>query len=240
MVWAKPAKVMEMAIARWIERIGETSQIENGLLYLALSKPAAKPVMAIELSFSAEELAVPGFAALAQDRAALDRLFSATYEELRRLAAVLRRRDPAASLSPTTLVNEAWIKLSRTPAVAQLSSLHFKRIAARAMRQVLIAAARKRYADKRGAGPGLAVAFDESLGAVASCDEELLALDTALDLLARMNPRQAFMVEGRFFGGLEVVELALVLGVSEATVLRDWRAARAWLAQQLAGVSDGR
>ncbi len=196
--------------------------------------------MGIEISFSADELALPGFAGLAGDRAALDQLFSVTYEELRRLASILKRRDPAASLSPTTLVNEAWIKLARTPAVAQLSDLHFKRIAARAMRQVLIAAARKRNADKRGAGPGMTVVFDESLGGVPSCDEELLALDAALDRLAKMNPRQALMVEGRFFGGLEGAEISELLGISEATMLRDWRAARAWLAQQLAPVNgDG-
>ncbi|WP_031499076.1 ECF-type sigma factor [Bryobacter aggregatus] len=189
--------------------------------------------MALEISFTPEELALSGFASFATDRAALDHLFSVTYEELRRLASLVRRRDPGATLSPTTLVNEAWIKLARTPAVAQLSDLHFKRIAARAMRQVLIAAARKRNAGKRSAGPGMSVTFHENLSAGVTCDEELLALDVALEELAKMNPRQALLVEGRFFGGLEVAEITRLLGVSEATVLRDWRVARAWLAQQL-------
>lgn len=167
------------------------------------------------------------------EREALDHLFSVTYEELRRMAAAVRRRDPAATLSPTTLVNEAWLKLEKTPAVAQASELHFKRIAARAMRQVLIGAVRRRSAYKRGAGPSMRVTFDESIVSTASGDEELLALDAALDELARMNPRHALMVESRFFGGLEVSEIAILLNVSEATILRDWRAARAWLAKQL-------
>ena len=122
-------------------------------------------------------------------RGALDHLFSVTYEELRRLASSVRRSHPSANLSPTTLVNEAWLKLAGTPECASTSPLHFKRIAARAMRQVLIEAARRRNADKRGGG--------------------------------------------RFFGGLDVSETAALLGVSEATVLRDWRAARAWLAHEL-------
>jgi RNA polymerase sigma factor (TIGR02999 family) len=167
------------------------------------------------------------------DRATLDHLFSMTYEELRRLAATIRRDDPAASLSPTTLVNEAWLKLVSSPPFAMTSRLHFKRIAARAMRQVLVEAARRRGAHKRGSGIA-PITFDEDLAARPSGIEELLALDTALDALARISPRQATMVESRFFGGLDVAETAELLGVSEATVLRDWRAAKAWLAQELA------
>lgn len=163
------------------------------------------------------------------DRAALDYLFSVTYEELKRLAAAVRRRDQAATVSATTLVNEAWIKLARTPAVGHTSELHFRRIAARAMRQVLVSAARRRYAAKRNAGQGMRITLDESIAGGFSRDEELLALDQALDELSRMSPRQAQTVESRFFGGLESAEIAESLGVSEATVLRDWRAARAWL-----------
>lgn len=175
-----------------------------------------------------------GAAALdAPARQALDDLFSAAYEELRRLASSVRRGDPSATLSPTALVNEAWLKLSHEPRVASTSRLHFKRIAARAMRQVLIEAARRRTAHKRG-GPELGlVTFDDALGDVASSADELLALDEALDALARIHPRQATMVESRFFGGLDVSETAALLEVSEATVLRDWRAAKAWLAREL-------
>jgi RNA polymerase sigma factor (TIGR02999 family) len=130
-------------------------------------------------------------------------------------------------------VNEAWLKLARTPAVAHTSRLHFTRIAARAMRQVLVEAARRRLARKRGGGEAVFVTFDEGIGAEAAWADDLIGLDAALDELARLQPRQAVMVESRFFGGLDVAETAELLGVSEATVLRDWRAARAWLASTL-------
>jgi RNA polymerase sigma factor (TIGR02999 family) len=167
------------------------------------------------------------------DRRALDHLFSVTYEELRRLASSVRRGDPSATITPTALVNEAWLKLAHSPQLASTSPLHFKRIAARAMRQVLIEAARKRKADKRGGADAVFVTFDDSLGETTSSADDLVALDAALDDLARINPRQAMMVEGRFFGGLEVNEIAQVLDVSEATILRDWRAAKAWLAHEI-------
>lgn len=166
------------------------------------------------------------------DRAELDRVFSAAYEELRRLAQSVRRNDPGATISPTTLVNEAWLRLAATPAVAHTSPLHFKRIAARAMRQVLVDIARKRTADKRGGPDAIAITLDDS-NAIATAGDDVLALDGALDALARVSPRQAQMVECRFFGGLDVAETAALLDVSEATVLRDWRAARAWLAVEL-------
>ena len=165
------------------------------------------------------------------ERRALDDLFSAAYEELRRLAASVRRNDPAATLSPTALVNEAWLKLADSPAVADTSPLHFKRIAARAMRQVLVEAARRRTADKRGGGAAV-VTFDDAIGSVTTADD-VLGLDAALEALAKLEPRQALMVESRFFGGLDVAETAQLLDVSEATVLRDWRAAKAWLSREL-------
>ena len=167
------------------------------------------------------------------DRAALNHVFSVTYEELRRLASSVRRRDPGATVSPTTLVNEAWLKLASAPGLAWASPLHFKRIAARAMRQLLIGAARRRSADKRGGPDAILVTFDESFDQPAASNDDLLRLDKALDELARLNPRQATIVESRFFGGLEVAETAQLLGISEATVLRDWRVAKAWLAHEL-------
>lgn len=170
--------------------------------------------------------------ATALDRRALDELFSVTYEELRRLASIVRRNDPSATLSPTALVNEAWLKLADSPHVASTSRLHFKRIAARAMRQVLVEAARRRNARKRGGGLAL-VTFDDAACQVPTSAEEVVALDVALDELSRLQPRQALMVESRFFGGLDIAETAALLEVSEATVLRDWRAARAWLAREL-------
>ena len=162
----------------------------------------------------------------------VDELFSLAYEELRRMAAAIRRGDPSATLTPTALVNEAWLKLASSPPLKATSKIHFKRIAARAMRQVLVDAARRRAAAKRGSGNAM-VTFDEGLEAGITTSEEVMALDAALEDLARLNPRQAAMVESRFFGGLDVAETAELLGVSEATILRDWRAAKAWLAHEL-------
>jgi len=169
----------------------------------------------------------------AADRHAIDQLFSLTYEELRRLASSVKRGDPSCTLNPTALVNEAWIKLANSPGLGSASRLHFKRIAARAMRQLLVEAARRRNADKRGGESVEMVVFDDSAGPTVNSGAEVLALDLALQELARFQPRQAQMVETRFFGGCDVSETAALLGVSEATILRDWRAAKAWLAQAL-------
>jgi RNA polymerase sigma factor (TIGR02999 family) len=168
-------------------------------------------------------------------RTELDRLFSATYEELRRVAMSVRRGDPSATLTPTVLVNEAWLKLARSPSLAIASELHFKRIAARAMRQLLVEAARRRQADKRGGGAAthITVSFALQVDAAPAGEREILKLDAALDALAQVNARQAAMVEGRFFGGLDIPAIASLLEISEATVLRDWRVARAWLAREL-------
>jgi RNA polymerase sigma factor (TIGR02999 family) len=167
-----------------------------------------------------------------RDREALDSLASLAYEELRRLASTVGRGDPSCTLNPTALVNEAWLKLAESPAFATTSRLHFKRIAARAMRQVLVEAARRRNADKRGGGAPV-VTFDDAVHSGIGAVDELLALDAALADLARLQPRQAQMIEYRFFGGLDIPETAALLDVSEATVLRDWRAAKAWLAREL-------
>src|SRR5215472_2616549 len=195
-----------------------------------VTRPEGKPLPS---GWEGEE---PG--ATAEDRRALDQLFCVAYEELRRLASSVRRGDPSATLSPTALVNEAWLKLAGSPQVASASRLHFKRIAARAMRQILVEAARRRNASKRGAGQAIAIAFDEALAEAAVSGSDLLALDVALDELARIHPRQATMVEARFFGGLDLGETAALLEVSEATILRDWRAARAWLAHELRQTSS--
>lgn len=199
-----------------------------------MRKGAGKTVMEAKNIFSSSDL-IPGESCVsAQDRKKLDELFSLTYEELRRLASSVRRGDSSATMSPTALVNEAWLKLAASPRFAVTSPLHFKRIAARAMRQLLIEAARRRNSAKRGGGE-ISVTFDEPLQSSPSCGKDLLALDAALNELARMNPRHAVMVESRFFGGMDVNETAELLNVSEATVLRDWRAARAWLAHELRG-----
>jgi RNA polymerase sigma factor (TIGR02999 family) len=193
-------------------------------IYYAMRKRGAKTVIADQ-----NTVLVPGL-----DRGELDYLFSVTYEELRRLAASVKSCDPGATMNPTSLVHQAWLKLASSPAFVSTSRLHFKRIAARAMRQLLVESARRRTSQKRGGGAqGAFVTFDEALSQAHSCDEDVLKLDVAMDELARLNPRHAVMVESRFFGGLDVGETAELLGVSEATILRDWRAAKAWLAHEL-------
>ncbi len=172
---------------------------------------------------------------MAENREALDLMFSAAYEELKRLAARVRRGDAAETLNPTALVNEAYVKLAESLRITPASRLHFKRIAARAMRQVLIEAARRRQATKRGGAIGAQpyVTLNEDIDAGAGWSEDLVALDAALADLARIHPRQAAMVEYRFFGGFSLAETAEALEVSEATIDRDWRAARAWLGREL-------
>jgi RNA polymerase sigma factor (TIGR02999 family) len=169
-----------------------------------------------------------------QERAGvkLDDLFSATYEELRRLAATVGRDDPSETLNPTALVHQAYLKLAGGLSHVPASRLHFKRLAARAMRQVLVEAARARRALKRGGGEAL-VTLDDGRDGDAVAAEEVLALDAALENLARRYPRQARIVEARFFGGFGAAETAEMLGISESTVLREWRAARAWLSLEL-------
>jgi RNA polymerase sigma factor (TIGR02999 family) len=157
---------------------------------------------------------------------ALDELFSVTYEELRRLAATVKGGDPSATLNPTALVHEAWLKLAKSPAFATTSPLHFKRIAARAMRQVLVEAARRRHSQKRAGSGEMIVTPDSS-------PRDVLALEEILQELERIDPRQALLVESRFYGGLNAAEIAELLQVSEVTVHRDWRAVKAWLAHRL-------
>lgn len=159
----------------------------------------------------------------------LDAVFSAAYDELRRLARAIRRDDAAATIDPTALVNEAWLKLSAFPGFASTSPLHFRRIAGRAMRQVLVEAARRRHARKRGGPDAVMVTLDDNLDASFGPNADVLVLDNALEELGQHEPRQAAMIEARFFAGLSVAETAESLGVSEATVARDWRVARAWL-----------
>jgi len=171
-----------------------------------------------------------------EEQTALDDLFSLTYEELRRLASSVKRGDRSNTLNPTALVNEAWLKLAASPSVATTAPLHFKRVAARAMRQLLVEAARRRNSGKRGAEFPM-VTFDESLHGAPSSHQDLLGLNAALDELTDLAPRQATIVESRFFGGFETAEIATLLGISEATILRDWRAAKAWLGRRLSKAS---
>jgi RNA polymerase sigma factor (TIGR02999 family) len=160
-------------------------------------------------------------------------MFDAAYEELRRLAAVLQRSG-AATIGPTALVNEAWLKLSAHPHFVWESPLHFRRIAARAMRQVLVEAARQRTAGKRGGPDRVLVTLEPDVAASAMTADAVISLNEALDTLAEVSPRQVRLIELRFFAGMEVSEAATALGVSDSTAHREWRAAKAWLAHRLA------
>jgi RNA polymerase sigma factor (TIGR02999 family) len=146
----------------------------------------------------------------------------------------VKRDYGQATLNPTALVNEAWLKLAASRASEFESVLHFKLTAARAMRQILVEAARRHASDKRGGGEVMFVVFDEMTTPV-RCDRQIMALNDSLDELALLNPRQALLVESRYFGGLEAAEIAALLKVSEATVSRDWRAAKAWLGAEIRG-----
>lgn len=161
---------------------------------------------------------------------ASDALFAELYAELRRRARVLRRRGASHTLSTTGLVHESYLKLRGHD--GWVSREHFLNTAARAMRQVLVNAAEARVAAKRGGGAWI-VTLDEGVGLTPARPEEVLALNEALSRFEQLSPRQARVVECRYFAGLSVEETAAALGVGTATVQRDWRFARAWLQQAL-------
>lgn len=163
---------------------------------------------------------------------ALELLVPIVYGELRRIAASrMRRERPDHTLQPTALVNEAWIRLAAAPGAKYESRSHFFGIAARLMRQILVDHARARSREKRG-GDGLRVTVDETIAAVAP-EVDVLALDEALDRLEATDRTAATVVELRYFGGLGIEEAADVLGVSAATVKRDWAVARAFLRREM-------
>lgn len=166
------------------------------------------------------------------ERHHLDALFSVVYEELRRLAAVVKRNDPSHTLNPTALVHKAWLKLAHSPEVAEASPAHFRHIASRAIRQILVEAARRRHAEKRGGGLTL-LEYNDELSPVASFGHDVIALDAALQEFALSFERPAAVVEYRFFGGCTNAEIAEYLHISEETVVRDWRFAKAWLQKAL-------
>ena len=167
------------------------------------------------------------------DRGALEQLTPIVYEELRRIAAgYMRHERPGHTLQPTALVNEAYVRLIGQKRVSWQNRAHFFGIAAELMRRVLIDHARRRQADKRGAGR-LRVSTDVELADGSSLDFDMLAIDGALSRLERLDAPQARIVELRFFGGLTVEETAKVAGVSTATVKREWRRARAWLRREV-------
>ncbi len=165
--------------------------------------------------------------------AGLDELVPLVYDELRRLArGYLRQERRAVTLQPTALVNEAYLRLLKDEKQAWRSRTQVVGIAARAMRQILIESARVRSAMKRGGG-GAQVTLDEGLLAEEARTVDVLAVDDALQRLARLDPAQAKLVELRFFGGLTIGECAEALNISPATVKRHWSVARAWLQREV-------
>jgi RNA polymerase sigma factor (TIGR02999 family) len=168
------------------------------------------------------------------DQQALEKLAPLVYQELHRLASrYLRQERPGHTLQSTALVNEAYLKLVGQHDVRWQNRAHFFGIASQLIRRILVDYARNRYAVKRGANaPRLSL--DEALGVPdAPRDLDILALNDALEDLARIDPRQSRVVELRFFAGLSVEETAEVMQMSPATVKREWTAAKAWLFREI-------
>jgi RNA polymerase sigma factor (TIGR02999 family) len=169
-------------------------------------------------------------------QAAFDELFPLVYAELRRIAArEMRRERPGRTLQTTALVHEAYLRLLKDASLSFESRAHFLGIAARAMREILIEHARARAARKRGGG-AVRLTLDDLTAPVPSPPVDVIALDEALERLARLDERHARVVELRYFGGMSVEETAAALGLSPATVKRAWTLARAWLFRELGGV----
>ena len=167
------------------------------------------------------------------DRAALDELLPLVYAELRRVAdAYLRHERSDHTLQPTALVHEAFLRLIGQTQVHWHRRAHFFGAAARLMRQILVDHARRHVAQKRG-GLRHRLSLDETLDFCARPDLDLIALDDALTGLERLDSDQSRIVELRFFGGLTIEETGAALGISAATVKREWRMARAWLQREM-------
>jgi RNA polymerase sigma factor (TIGR02999 family) len=167
------------------------------------------------------------------DHAALDRLTAKVYGELRRIARRYMRNEAAGNtLQTTALVNEVYLRLVDVNNVTCEHRAQFFAIAAQMMRRILVDAARARGADKRG-GRAVKVSVEESAVFSPEPDSAIVALDDALEALAKIAPRQAKAVELRYFGGLSVQQTVEVMGVSERTVMRDWEFAKAWLSREL-------
>jgi RNA polymerase sigma factor (TIGR02999 family) len=173
------------------------------------------------------------------DDGALERLTRVVEDELHRMAhRWMSRERPGHTLQTTALVNEVYLRLVDIQAVDWQDRAHFFAISARLMRRVLTDFARSRNYQKRGAG-AVQVSLDEGLLITPEKDADIMALDTALTQFAVLYPRQSQVVELRFFGGLEVEEVAEALKVSPVTVKRDWRFAKAWLLRAMQGEANG-
>jgi RNA polymerase sigma factor (TIGR02999 family) len=167
------------------------------------------------------------------DEAALDELIPLVYQELRRMAhCYLAGQRPGHTLQTTALVHETYLHLVDCRQVRWQDRSHFLAISAKLMRRTLVDYARSRNANKRG-GAARPVTLDESLDFAPQRSADLVALDDSLEALATIDPRKSKVVELKFFGGLETSEMAEVLGVSQQTILRDWKLAKLWLLREL-------
>jgi RNA polymerase sigma factor (TIGR02999 family) len=168
----------------------------------------------------------------AGDEESLHRLLSLVYSELRRLAHnYLRKERPDHTLQSAALVHEAYLRLMKQQPMHFENRAHFFAVSAQLMRQILVEYARRRKAAKRD--PGYKLTLDESLVPARTRSVDLIVLDDALNGLAKVDPRQCRIVELRFFGGLSIEETSQVLGVSPATVKREWNTAKLWLYNQI-------
>jgi RNA polymerase sigma factor (TIGR02999 family) len=166
------------------------------------------------------------------DSQAREDMVPLVYQDLRkRAAACLRRERRDHTLQPTALVNEAYIRLMGQERVTWINRAQFFGVAAQAMRRILVDHARERAAAKRPGG--LRVTLDEGMRSVPAIDCELLMLDSVLQELAVIDPRQAQIVEMKYFGGLSEEEVAAILSLSRATITREWQSARAWLYRRM-------
>lgn len=167
------------------------------------------------------------------DKAALDQLIPMVYEELKRLARYHMRRERAGhTLQTSALVNEAYLRLVDYKRMRWQDRAHFLGVAAQAMRRILVDHARKRQYAKRG-GAGLKVSLDEASEMAEQKATDLVALDDALMSLESLDARKSRIVELRYFGGLKIEETAEVMGISPATVQREWSTARIWLHREV-------
>lgn len=169
------------------------------------------------------------------DKDAPARLMPLVYDELRRLADhYLRQERSDHTLQATALVHEAYLKLTDQTRVSWQNRAHFFGVAAQLMRRILVDHARQHLAAKRG-GYQKKLSLDDAVGYMQRRDIDLIALDDALNALAKLDERQSRIVELRFFGGLTIEETAEALGVSPATVKVDWSMAKAWLRREISG-----
>ena len=172
------------------------------------------------------------------DRAVLDDLLPLIYGELRRLAGgYLRRERQGHTLEPTALVHEAYLRMVDQTQVRWQNRAHFFGVAAQMMRRILVDHARAHQTAKRGSG-GIKVSLDDVLEISDEQMDSMLALDEALKALEQIDPQKSRIVELRFFGGLSIEETAEALGIGTATVIRQWRMAKAWLYNEVTGEKE--